>query len=284
MTSEQWLPDPDDPHFLYHYTTPEAIIGICQTRSLFAGYPLDMNDRREQLVAYEHALEYLRGQGRRAEDFCSAWLNLRRDRNRSSQHGSPFIISFTAAPDSLLHWMAYAQPYGSMAIGFMANHLRRAGEAQPHGVTFMLDKCIYDESTHRRVATEVTEAALHRLEADPAPDGYRHAMEFDRRLAMAGAFFKDPEFQIEQEWRLVSNIPGIIPTDAMAFRAGKYGIREFIKFDIWSGFESGPRPEVTFQLGPNGNVHSDYRVTDALSMVLGATGTSWGTSQSGFRV
>lgn len=77
-----------------------------------------------------------------------------------------------------------------------------------------------------------------------APDGelQRHAKEIDAQLSVAGAYFKSPEFQIEREWRLVSNLTDTPPIKALALRPAKSGIREFVRFDIWAGFDEAPWP------------------------------------------
>lgn len=280
------LANPDDLIHLWHYTNPAAIIGICETRTLLAGYPLDMNDRREQHVAPDHCISYLTSQGRRASNFLEQWVEYRAGTPGTSWHRAPFIISFTAARDSLVHWMTYANAYGGMGIGFTQAHLVEAGRLQPYG-SFELHKVLYNESAQRALCDELTEKALTNYE-EAQLDGTREAhgfiARFDAEVARLGSTMKDPAFEIEQEWRLVSPVLGMWPTEAMAFRPSARGIREYVKFDIWAGHPEGePRPGIAFNLGPNGDTHANYRATEGLANKLGLTEIGWEQSTSPYR-
>jgi hypothetical protein len=107
---------------------------------------------------------------------------------------------------------------------------------------FTLGKCIYDTSIQRAIVTQAIEHCLdderafgqlkQRSAGQPKQWGF-HGPLADI-LFRFGAFFKDPSFAEEKEWRLVS--PTITFRDErMCFRVGRSTITPYYKLSINHG-------------------------------------------------
>ena len=124
---------------LHHYTTSDGLIGIFESRAIWATSIHHLNDAEE----YVHATKLLRDElekrlkgetGQRKATFAN-WLNdLIRD-----ERGRAFIVSFSERSDDLSQWRAYANCDNAYAIAFDQREML----GMLTDFEFSLVKCVY---------------------------------------------------------------------------------------------------------------------------------------------
>jgi hypothetical protein len=191
----QSLVDTSLPELIYHYTSVEGFFGIVQNRNIWLSDYSYLNDTRElshgiDLVTKVTA-ELLSNESRtQAKSLLEHWIKAL---------GEPIhrvcVASFSAARDSLSQWRAY----GPIAVGFEPRDISL------HSYRGILRPVEY-EREHQRALVELNlhhmrEAYLvdlHEGRLDRIEDAYH---KIDRLLELV-AYFKDPAFAAEQEYRL----------------------------------------------------------------------------------
>lgn len=183
------------PSLVYHYTSLEGFVGIVQSRSLWLSDYSYLNDKRELTHGIETIREVIVQMLGANPNPTVASLLQTWDREIAKPSCRICIASFSAEDDSLSQWRAY----GTIAIGIAPQHLPvHAYQASLRAVEYDCDlqkKIISAYLCHMVQAYEIDLSAgrLKRI-----PDAYHRT---DRLIELA-AFFKDPAFQTEQEYRL----------------------------------------------------------------------------------
>lgn len=282
------------PDFLCHYTNPSALIKICESQTLLAGVPSNMNDHREQKIAGELCERYLQRLGTIAANlFVDYWNDNHRGKNNLS--GAPIgaaTVSFSAAIDSLEQWRAYGGGNGSTALAFSGAQVERMAQ----DADLILVKCIYDPSQHEELTSSLVQKFLPEIEkvlAGGMPQDKNMLSELSGRfqdsVMLLSSALKDPSFASEDEWRLVSRKLHYIEPDAIVLLAGKYGISPYLSVDLKPAFEEDP--VARFWIGPNGNVNQMAYAAEALGgkllkgfMESEGRGINYNYSSSSYRV
>ena len=185
----------DLPSLIYHYTTLEGFVGIVQSRSMWLSDYSFLNDKHELMhgteIIREVIAEMLEARpNSRIADLLHYW-----DQEIAEPNHRVCIASFSAENDSLSQWRAY----GTIAIGINPRHL------PVHAHQTRLQPVEYDHDIQRKLSTvylyhmtQMYEADLSEDRLERIPDVYHQT---DRFVELA-AFFKDPAFRTEQEYRL----------------------------------------------------------------------------------
>lgn len=183
------------PEFVYHYTTLEGFVGIVQSRSIWLSDYSYLNDKRELTHGVETIREVIAemSQSKRTTavtELLQAW-----DRELTAPSHRVCIASFSGEDDSLSQWRAY----GSIAIGIEPQHL------PIHAYQSNLRAVEYNREAQRKLATIYLDHMTQAYDADLSADRLKRipdAYHRSDRLVELAAFFKDPAFQTEQEYRL----------------------------------------------------------------------------------
>lgn len=185
----------DPPSTIYHYTNVEGFVGIVRSRSLWLSDYSYLNDKRELIHGIETIGESIRemlqkGPNDRVAKLLQAW-----DGEISKPAHRVYIASFAADGDDLSQWRAY----GPIAVGIEPQDL------SIHANQTNLQPVEYNRDTQRKLAdiylnhmTQAYEVDLSAGMLEKIPDVY-HRID---RLVELAAFFKDPAFQTEREYRL----------------------------------------------------------------------------------
>jgi hypothetical protein len=120
-----------------------------------------------------------------------------------------FVTCFCENGDLLSQWRGYAGGDYGYSLGFKITSLKSLA----HNSGFILGKCIYDPTLQEEIIKQIIDHLLNNPDTKPTIYNFGGALQY-------GAFFKDPSFSAEQEWRLVSVIPDVVPTPTR-FRKGK---------------------------------------------------------------
>lgn len=191
----------DRPSVLFHYTTSAGLLGIVESRSLFATDVRFMNDRTEIAFGAERFRQALvNGDVSMTDEERDRILNAL---DHLLDWFRAFAVCFCADGDLLSQWRGYGAD-GGYAIGFRSESLSTVEGPGPYAV--MQDGDAWAVVKGEKAATL---APVHYL----GPESRGVTVEFgfsqeNLKLASAGllrsfVFTKDPGFAEEREWRLM---------------------------------------------------------------------------------
>jgi hypothetical protein len=207
------------PEELFHYTSQQGLLGIFQSKKLWATNAQYLNDSQEMKYAISLARFALNGWEKDREDRKS----FRRDVNslirtlNARSVINAYVTSFSRVRDQLSQWRGYCQPGPGFCVGFDSQKLANACSEQG----FVLVPCLYDEKDQFALLGELFE---HSRTTDDFPPGNRFAM----LLLRWGVAIKHSGFKEEQEWRLIITGPG---TNEFV-RPGKSFLVPYLEFNL----------------------------------------------------
>ena len=181
---------------MYHYTSPEGLLGIIANNEVWMSDYSFLNDAEE--LTYGLAVAKQRFEAAAAEIPDAADVLTRLGNPRDLSDIRVCVGSFSMVGDSLSQWRAY----GSLAIGFQVGGLMFG-----YNNSVRLDRVIYD----REVQNKLIDLYAHLAASAYAKDKEgSHASKAESLYARGGeellemtAFFKHPTFADEHEARLV---------------------------------------------------------------------------------
>lgn len=240
------------PPILYHYTRQPGLLGIVQSRSIWATKTQYLNDSKE----FRHAFDVARREINELMD--AAVTNTQRDfysrvstdfdRVRDLTY---FVASMSEDRDLLSQWRAYCQPGDAFSLGFTAAQLRRRADA----AGWQLVRCIYDEASQRQLIRDVVKSHELRLPtaAIAVPQAYalsqleQLSWECVQAIARLAPRLKHSSFEEEHEWRLGSGLEDLSELKHK-FRAGRFSIIPYTDFTLWDADD--PPDQLTVVVGP----------------------------------
>jgi hypothetical protein len=181
------------PDVLYHYTTQEALLGILNSRVLFATKIRHFDDANELIGPLRIVLDIL-AQKLKEPELIDGHRETLQDTQwaiEQSLNVNIPVVSFTAQADSVYFWREHADGGCGYAMGFDLKKLRQA--AYP----FVLRQCEYADAEGMRERMR----RLIDIEFEGASSQERQPLWF--RLMKMVMTMKDERFAIEDEWRLV---------------------------------------------------------------------------------
>jgi hypothetical protein len=241
---------------IFHYTSQAGLLGIVQSKSLWASSIRHLNDSAE----FSYSVELLRenlNRRLRAEhgpwnDYYGAILE-----NLDIVRGQIlFVASFSEDGDLLSQWRAYTPNGLGFSVGFRHTDLVRMAKNQGFGLV----KCIYDRADQDALLGEVVDYV-----AD-ARSGVGHeaaAEHFLREFYVTAAALKHPSFSEEHEWRLISRLVDPDNTETK-FRPGKSMLIPYGEIKLADENEKIPVAEII--VGPT--PHTDESVASLRYLVI----------------
>lgn len=204
----------DPPQILYHYTAAEGLLGMLQSRQMWATNVRFMNDTSE----LDYGIRLVREIFDEKEFVDQPSANVRTAFGRyregifamlddAEQNTKHFAVSFCENQNLLSQWRGYGQSGGGFALGLETRSLREfAAEVLPNSpvtpaqIGVFLRRVIYDRSSQEGLVRGWVRALVTSLE-------FHH----DERLFSLTArllyeclvCFKHPGFHEEREWRLI---------------------------------------------------------------------------------
>jgi len=230
-------------HYLYHYTTPEGLIGIVQTRRIWATSVFYLNDMKE----FRHGIELSKKCVQALHDsvteaFFRKLLTSVLERLSERDGFHTYVCSFSGLADDLSQWRAYC-PTGGFAIGFPKDMLEVAAAQQ----LCYFEPCIYNPK-------EKEVAVNGWVDYNPDERSMRDADGILDGLISASATFKDQAFSAEKEWRMVYDLRHDFsmekPEERVRFRASKGVLVPYVECsldstELWEAVRVtvGPTPK-----------------------------------------
>jgi Protein of unknown function (DUF2971) len=198
---------------LYHYTTQAGLLGIIESRQIWATHTQYLNDRREFLHAVDLVREEILelfgdplGNTNLSPALQTTLIRMLEAVKRSPENINVCVCSFSEDRDSLSQWRAYGGPAG-FAIGFPSQVLSAAVERQK----WFLVPCIYDPQIQRTLVRALVEEVVEEnlggsLIEDEEEDSIlkRLGGNLVAYLNRYAPILKDESFKEEREWRIIS--------------------------------------------------------------------------------
>lgn len=267
------------PEVLYHYTAADGLLGILGNSSIYATSVRSLNDRSEFTLALRNANAYLEEVENTSKNAVHAGL-ARRWRNGfgGSRPANTYVTSFSTKGDVLSQWRAYGKGVGGYAIGFDSSVLK--------ATAFHLLKCQYNVDAHAALMADVIEEHLKHYDhlvrqgASPADASADCELSLATVLAVLAPTLKDPAFEEEHEWRLVST--RIRPrNEEVRFRKGDSMIVPYVEVPL--GLSATPTGVRRIVVGPTPNVRASMATVRMLLEHHGFDGAKVARSKAPYR-
>jgi DUF2971 family protein len=213
------------PDIIYHYASPDALLGIIESESIWATHYAFLNDRHEMLTGYNYVKslwEDIKTKNNKvSKGNFEKWDSLIFDyENKLKNYGKNiFIACFSENQDSLSQWRLYCPQTGGFAIGFkyspddkrreFENKLKK--EYDYSNLFFQDTRCYYDTSSINspvdvRLKPEVIKDLLgiaFNADKNGHPDAESYFLE---QFLTAMLSIKNHTFKEEQELRFIFEI------------------------------------------------------------------------------
>ena len=213
---------------LHHYTTSAGLIGILESRAIWATSIHHLNDAEE----YIHATKLLRAElEKRLESetgpkkaTLAEWL----DELISEEKEQAFVISFSERADDLGQWRAYANCDNAYAIAFDQKEVL----GMLTDSDFALVKCVYSLEEQKQLLIHLVDYLYKYSLRQMTLTGDRSWGWLGRTnkvVTSVLAAIKHPSFKEEREWRVVVLLNS---GRQLFFRTGRFGIVPFYKIPL----------------------------------------------------
>jgi hypothetical protein len=231
---------------LYHYTDQKGLLGILESKQLWATHYRYLNDTSEGKIARELLFDELK----RSSDESDEGVISQGERILSEITSQDvYVTSFSEKGNLLSQWRAYSGKSGGYSIGFSPNYLKTIGAhfikniSGPHYTPDNpLIQCQYfnddvekqlKEKIQKEIGSYIAEAERIKRTLPfteqigrhtPAGIALRHFWDFSRDCAIT----KDHAFHEEREWRLVVHLRH----NDVSFRQGRSMLIPYLKIPL----------------------------------------------------
>jgi len=245
---------------LYHYTNFTGLLGIVDSRALWASDIRYMNDSAE----LKHTADLIHtevthriGAGHAKPDLLNQFLDW--VTHRITNGHMLFASSFRSNGNLLSQWRGYSRLGKGVSLGFNPDYILRCAKQQ----SFQIGKCIYSRESQRRLISQVVDsvealAEEHHPKSDnqkeQGDNSYHsvfHMIESD--LLRIAAILKHPSFREEEEWRIVSPVITDYVSAPVLFREGASMLVPYFEFNLIAEKSFSIGLEHLF-LGPTPNI------------------------------
>ncbi len=192
------------PETLFHFTDCDGLIGILESRTLWASLANALNDKSE-LQYGRDLIETLLEAGKLP---IVALPLVKLNEALERQSWRVFVFSFCARIDTALQWLHYGRSGSGVAMGFRSALLNQPG--------YRLYPVEYERRRQVRLLVDAVSSADRALAAASIHLSKGDEREFLAELALDTLAtqiwlllprMKDRSFAAEQEWRLVASVP-----------------------------------------------------------------------------
>ncbi|MEQ8692144.1 MAG: DUF2971 domain-containing protein [Pseudomonadales bacterium] len=217
------------PDRLFHYTSPGGLIGIAQSKEIWATNVRYLNDTKELKHAAEVSRNFIanfsnKSKLNKTEERFLATLS----QYAGNSSSDIYVVSLTEKRDLLSQWRAYCPSTGGFSLGMSSDHLQKVALEQ----RFFLCPAVYDHQTQYRLMGEIILKHIQQLGAEltekQADDA---AITCARDISKYGAILKHHSFKEEAEWRLISESQGV-NSPHLSYREGMGTIIPYIKLSL----------------------------------------------------
>lgn len=239
---------PKDEELLFHYTNISGMIGIVESKKLWATNLNYMNDASELRHGLKLFHQIIDEKTRMADELEKIFLsNLKQwSKNIDQNPHHIFAICLTRQGNLLSQWRGYTQYGKGVCIGFKKDALFELAEKQGYIVSY----CEYEHHKHRQVIQSCFDDIFGYYQSNfkslilDDPSFYKHALDYlnDKTADLLLSFsrLKSSSFQEEEEIRFISKYYQHYSDADIKFREGKTMLVPYIELDISELEKSGP--------------------------------------------
>ncbi len=237
---------------LYHYTSYTGLMGIVESKAIWAGDIRYMNDAAElrhtaDLIKQETARRISDGHDNPVllNSFFD-WVS-----HRITNGHMLFGASFRANGNLLSQWRGYSTHGKGVSIGFSPDHILDCANQQKYQV----GRCLYDPAAQQNLISDVLDS-VETLAATSTDNSASYLDLFtciEEDLLRIAAILKHPSFQEEDEWRIVSPVVTDFMTSSVKFRQGTSMLVPYQEFSLKDA-ANGRIPLEHIFLGPTPNM------------------------------
>ncbi|MDR6664276.1 DUF2971 domain-containing protein [Rhizobium sp. 1399] len=224
------------PDSLFHYTSAAGLLGILGQHKLWFSDAAFMNDGSEALHGLRvmsHVIdEFMKDQ---PDEFKEAADRLKTEVSDAMRKFQPLIFCMSARDNLLNQWRDYGKDVVPYCIEFQAPALQQWSD-----FTFpvFLTKIVYDVEFQQSLTLQLVEAIFKR--ALEIKGERQHFEEEEAAQLIRGAAleivalitrFKNPAFEAEEEWRLVTFRSEIVPQVTRKFRTSSLGVVPYYEWE-----------------------------------------------------
>ena len=237
------------PELLFHYTSPDGLLGILQSNRIRTTNVRYMNDSSELFYTYKLAQEIIATmrsteKNEVAQYFFDCFGNYIKEDNIYNDFFDVFAFCLCEEGDQLSQWREYSERGTGYAVGFNANLI--TNEHIKRYENYGLIKVIYDRSLQSKHLEYVIISCMSELIglAKVAPKDQIPALVFefcralDAGISTYAAQYKDDAFHEEKEWRIVYIVPSIDIINEIKFKTSNRVIVPYLEIDVSSS--AGP--------------------------------------------
>ena len=270
MTIDHFLePEVSNGLQLIHYTNADGLLGILNSKEIWATDATYLNDYQELLYAKRMIADYLQvlcDHSQWEPDFkiTSGEKKLMRTYVRLFRTlryiPEVFVASFSRAYDSLSQW----REYGGYNVAVSSAALRSCA----HRVQGLLVRCVYRESMQMDLVKLLVREMILEYRKREDDDFLREHMVANL-LCRLGSLLKHPSFEEEAEWRIV--MPYSPELDRVEFRRSGRRVVPYVKVDIEEALktrvDNPTLPKIG--MGPGSDGVTDFTVRRLTKKTLG---------------
>jgi len=232
---------------IYHYSSQQGLLGILETREFWATKIQFMNDAEEfrHAIALAKAiLERRQNELGRIDAIDCAIQHL-----PITETTDIFLACFSEVGDLLSQWRGYCPEGIGFSIGFDYQELEAVAIAQE----CFIGRCIYDMDTKNNLLEEIIDHFLGRASSQPVDSDGPIFQEFLMNFWVVAPLLKDPSFQEENEWRIIS-FPKSLKDALVGLRAGKSTLIPYFRLKLETMKKSALN-EIEIIVSPNPNMN-----------------------------
>lgn len=196
---------------LYHYTTPEGLLGILQSQNIWATEATFLNDLYEIQYGLEITQEVLNIYIKNKSDFIKDFsqLTLYYFHLMNSKEEEIYITSFCEKSDLLSQWKGYTNFGEGYAIGLELGKLINSKKSKEFDHV-SIKKVIYDQRIQTKMVKSKIDLMIHqsqKLIQEDIPNKKNIIQASAKSLAYhlntQSKRFKSSVFKEEKEWRAI---------------------------------------------------------------------------------
>jgi hypothetical protein len=202
------LNPPQRPQHLFHFTDLRGMVGILETRTLWATLATALTDQSEVSYGLGRARQLIQRGG--APGDAAFLRTIERFLDPQNSPGAfrlewrTFIISFCARADLALQWLHYGRAGSGVALAFDANRIQKK--------PFDLVQVLYDEGRQDLLIRSIITAASDCIQQHVGGLSQSEVQGLEavaahltaQRIWMAAPRLKSHAFSDEREWRLIT--------------------------------------------------------------------------------
>jgi Protein of unknown function (DUF2971) len=224
---------------LYHYTGISSLLGMADKRKVWASHIYYLNDSKEILYAcgvlqrlLSERISNHRNEERIFLEQFKDWLIS----FNTAFH--IFIFSLSERNSLLSQWRGYTPHGKGVSIGFstdVINHIVNRAD-------YKIAKCLYKNAEHQELMCSLLEkmlttfnqrlATINISKNHPTQKYHGFLEEFRGTLLQILAVIKDPAFEEEQEWRIISQYFPNFTVSEIKFREGASMLMPYIQMEL----------------------------------------------------